>query len=60
MTIRPDDERYKKNALRLSQVLGIKSMAEYEERLVFRSEAEKVLKDCERFMAFVESELSSS
>jgi len=60
LTIRPDDERYKKNALRLSRVLGIKSMAEYEERLVFRSEAEKVFKDCERFMAFVESELSSS
>jgi hypothetical protein len=37
LTIRPDDERYKKNALRLSRVLGIKSMAEYEERLVFRS-----------------------
>lgn len=59
LTIRPDDERYKKNALRLSRVLGIKGMAEYEERLVFRSEAEKALKDCERFMAFVESESSN-
>jgi hypothetical protein len=35
-------------------------MAEYEERLVYRSEAEKVFKDCERFMAFVESELHNS
>jgi hypothetical protein len=60
LTTRPDDERYKKNALRLSRILGIKSMAEYEERLVYRSEAEKVFKDCERFMAFVESELSNS
>lgn len=60
LTIRPNDERYKKNALRLSRVLGIKSMAEYEERLVYHSEAEKVLKDCERFLAFVESELSNS
>jgi len=47
LTIRPDDERYKKNALRLSRILGIKSMAEYEERL-------------ERFMAYFESGLSKS
>jgi HEPN domain-containing protein len=32
-------------------------MAEYEERLVYKSEAEKVLKDCERFMEFVKKEL---
>jgi hypothetical protein len=27
-------------------------MAEYEERLVYRSEAEKALKDIDRFLAF--------
>jgi hypothetical protein len=32
-------------------------MAEYEERLVRRSEAEKVMKDTERFMTFVKSQL---
>jgi HEPN domain-containing protein len=32
-------------------------MAEYEERLVFKSEAEKVLKDCERFFEYVKKEL---
>jgi HEPN domain-containing protein len=56
-TINAEDEAFRKNALRLSRVLGIKNMAEYEERLVFRSEAEKALKDCERFVAFVEKAL---
>ena len=33
------------------------NMAEYEERLVYGSEAEKVLKDCERFLEFVKKSL---
>lgn len=33
------------NANRISRILRIKNMAEYEERLVYKSEAEKVLKD---------------
>jgi len=32
-------------------------MAEYEERLVYRAEAEKILKDSERFLEFVKKEL---
>lgn len=60
MSIRPADERYKANAARLRRVIDIKNMAEYEERLVFRKEAEKAIKDCERFVAFVRSELPQS
>jgi hypothetical protein len=32
-------------------------MAEYEERLVFKSEAEKILKDMERFFNYIRKEL---
>jgi HEPN domain-containing protein len=56
-SIHPDSERFKINALRLSRILGIKHMAEYEKRLVFRAEAERALKDCGRFVAFVKEEL---
>lgn len=56
-SIRPKDERFQANTVRLRRVLDIKNMAEYEERLVFRKEAEKAIKDCERFVAFVRSEL---
>ena len=47
------DEEIRTNAARIERVLRIKNMAEYEERLVFRSEAEKVLKDCERLLDYV-------
>jgi hypothetical protein len=47
----------KNNANRLRSILGIKNMAEYEERLIRRGEAEKALKDAERFLAFVRKEL---
>jgi hypothetical protein len=57
LSIKPADERYKSNAARLRRVIDIKNMAEYEERLVFRQDAEKALKDCERFLSFVLSEL---
>ena len=45
----------KNNANRLRKILGVKNMAEYEERLVRQSEAEKVLKDTEHFLAFARS-----
>ena len=45
------------NANRIARVLRIKNMAEYEERLVYKSEAEKVLKDFERFLEYVKKEL---
>lgn len=45
------------NANRISRILRIKNMAEYEERLVYRYEAEKALKDCKRFLEYVKKEL---
>lgn len=45
------------NANRISRILRIKNMAEYEKRLVYRYEAEKVLKDCKRFLEYVKKEL---
>ncbi len=46
------------NANRIARILRIKNMAEYEERLVYKSEAEKALKDCERILEYVKKELS--
>ena len=46
-----------KNANRLNRIIRIKNMAEYEERLVFKSEAEKLVKDMERFFSYVRKEL---
>ncbi len=51
------DESINTNANRILRVLRVKNMAEYEERLVYRSEAEKVLKDCDRFLEFVKKSL---
>ncbi|MFC1617459.1 HEPN domain-containing protein [Candidatus Margulisiibacteriota bacterium] len=48
-----NEESVNINANRIVRILRIKNMAEYEERLMFKSEAEKVLKDCERFMQYV-------
>jgi HEPN domain-containing protein len=45
------------NSNRLRKVLSVKNMAEYEERLVRRAEAESMIKDTERFVAFVRSRL---
>ena len=56
-TIKPDDEKISVNANRLSKILSIKNLAEYEDRLLLRREAEKALKDCERFLEFVKTKL---
>jgi len=56
-TIKVDDEEINTNANRLSRILSIKNLAEYEDRLIFRAEAEKVLKDCERFLGYVKAKL---
>lgn len=56
-TIKAGDEEINTNANRILRILRIKNMAEYEERLVYKSEAEKVLKDCERFLEFVKRKL---
>ena len=52
-------EEINTNANRILRILRIKHMAEYEERLIYRSEAEKVLKDCKRFLEYVKRELPS-
>jgi uncharacterized protein (UPF0332 family) len=56
-TIKADDEEINTNANRIIRILRIKNMAEYEERLVYKSEAEKALKDCERFLEYVKKQL---
>ena len=56
-TIKADDEAINTNANRLSRILSIKNMAEYEDRLVSRVEAEKTIKDCERFLDYVKTKL---
>lgn len=56
-TIKIGDEGININANRITRILSIKNMAEYEERLVYKSETEKVIKDCERFLEYVKKEL---
>lgn len=56
-TIKPADEEINTNATRIVRTIRIKNMAEYEERLVHRSEAEKVLKNCERFLEYTKKKL---
>ncbi len=56
-TIKFDDEEINTNANRVLRILRIKNMAEYEERLVHRYEAEKLLKDCKRFLEYVRRKL---
>ncbi|MGB3860993.1 MAG: HEPN domain-containing protein [Candidatus Aminicenantaceae bacterium] len=56
-TIRSQDGNLNKNSNRLNRIISIKNMAEYEERLVFKSEAEKIVKDMKRFFSYVRKEL---
>ena len=53
-----DDEDTATNANRISRVLRMKNMAEYEERLVTRSEAQKILQDAERLAEFVKKRVA--
>jgi len=55
--IKSSDE-FNTNANRIVRILRMKNLAEYEERLVYQGEAEKILKDCERFLEFVKAEVS--
>ena len=52
-----DTEEIRTNANRILRILRMKNMAEYEERLLYKSEVEKILKDCERFWEFVKTQL---
>ena len=51
------NEAINTNENRMIRILRIKNIAEYEERLIYKSEAEKVLRNCERFFEFVKGEL---
>ena len=53
-----DDDDTATNANRISRVLRMKNMAEYEERLVTRSEAQKILQDAERLAEFVKKRVA--
>lgn len=52
-----DDDEISANANRIIRVLRMKNMAEYEERLVSRTEADKILKDAERLAEFVNKKI---
>ena len=45
------------NANRIVRILRMKNMAEYEERLVYKAEAEKILRDSDRLLEFVKKQL---
>ena len=45
------------NANRLAQIIRTKNIAEYEKRLIFKSEAEKILSACEKFFEFAKNKL---
>lgn len=53
----PGDDATKKSASRLSNLLGIKSRAEYGERLLGRKDAEEAVLEVERLLAFIKSRL---
>ena len=55
-SVKADDDTVM-NANRISRVLRMKNMAEYEERLVTQSEADKILQDAERLAEFVRKRL---
>lgn len=59
-SVKSGDEQFNKNTNRIARMLDIKNRAEYEDRLIYRNEAEKVLKNCERFLEFVKKELPLS
>ena len=56
-TIDSDDEGVKTNANRVVRILSVKNFAEYEDRLISRSEAEKVVINCEKFLEYVKTKL---
>ena len=45
------------NVNRIIRILRMKNMVEYEERLVYKAEAEKILRDSERLLEFVKKQL---
>jgi uncharacterized protein (UPF0332 family) len=56
-TISIQSENLNQNANRLNKIINIKNIVEYEEMLVYKSEAEKLVIDMERFFNYVRKEL---
>ena len=56
-TIDSNDESINTNANRVARILSVKNFAEYEDRLVHRSEAEKVVINCGRFLEYIKTKL---
>ena len=52
-----NDEETANMANKIAKVLRIKNIAEYEQRLVFKSEAETIFKDCGRILEFAKKRL---
>lgn len=52
-----DSEENNTNANRIMKILRAKNMAEYEDRLVRKAEAESMWKDCVRFWEYVQKQL---
>jgi len=55
-----NDEEVTVNANRIAKILRTKNMAEYEQRLVFKSEAETIMKDCSRLLEFARKRLPNN
>ena len=51
------NEEANTNSHRISKILRTKNMAEYEDRLIRKTEAESILRDCERFLEYVKKQL---
>lgn len=56
-TAQIDKELLDKNTMRLSRLIGIKNMAEYEERLLHEDDATRLIKEMQRFLEFVKTQL---
>ncbi len=56
-TIQIDHELLDKNTMRLSRLIGIKNMAEYEERLLHEDDAARLIKEMQRFLEFIKTQL---
>ncbi len=57
-SIKPDDERIKKNASRLGELLSVKTDAEYGDRPLSRREAEIAVQAASRFLEFIKERVS--
>lgn len=56
-TLPIDDKLLDKNSTRLSRIISIKNLAEYEDRLLHEDDAARLTKEAERFLEFVKDAL---